>query len=70
MNLRFPEGYHVAPMPETKTITINRRDFTASEFNALVERQDGEKTTEHAHRLARALGVGCVTSRAETIESL
>jgi hypothetical protein len=67
MDLKFPEGYHIEPMPERKTITLNRRSFTPSEFAALTEREPGEKVTEHSHRLARALGIGCVTSHAETL---
>jgi hypothetical protein len=63
MDLKFPDGYAVATMPERMVITINGRHFTCSEFAELIERRPGERTTTTAHRIANALGVGCVTSR-------
>ncbi len=62
MRLEFPEGYHVEPMPEKKKISLNGKDFTRSEYLTLVAFAPGETISEHAHRLAKRLGIGCVTN--------
>ena len=49
-------------MRDDAIITINCRDFTASQWASLVRPRAGEPPTLHASRVAGALGVGCVTS--------
>jgi hypothetical protein len=63
IKLDFPEGYKVETLPERKTISLNGRDFAASEFIDLTTTRPDERIHDHARRLAQALGVGCVTTR-------
>lgn len=62
MKLQWPDGYHVEKLPERKRITVNGRDFTCSEWVQAVTPKENESAITHAHRLATALGVGCVTT--------
>ena len=43
-------------------IAINGRTMTPEQFEAMTTRRDGESVRDHAHRVARTLGIGCVTS--------
>ena len=49
--------------PPPKVITVNGRHFSRVEWIELTTQKSDESTLKHAHRVAKGLGVGCVTSQ-------
>ena len=47
-------------------IAMNGREFTLDQFEELTKPRRGESAKLHAHRLAKAFGIGCATTQFNT----